>query len=59
MSKTNTPGHLLNTKIWKNGQLQRLNPRVIFDLTSPVILVYKQYSYNRGHHEINGVDVDA
>ncbi|CAB4030423.1 Hypothetical predicted protein [Paramuricea clavata] len=59
MSKTNMPGHLVNTKIWKNGRLQRLNPRVIFDLTSPVILVYKQYSCNRGHYEINGVDVDV
>ncbi len=51
-------GHLVNSKNWKNGRLQRLNPRVIFDLTSPVVLMYKQYTCSLGHQEINGVDID-
>ena len=54
----NILGHLVNTRVWKNGRLERLNPRVIFDLTSPALLVYKQYSCTRGHREINAVDVD-
>ena len=43
----------------KNSQLERLNPGIIFDLTSPLVLVYKQNSHSLGHHQIMAVDVDA
>ena len=57
--KSDSRGHLMNTRCWKNGRLERLNPRIIFDLTSSAILVYKQYSCSFGHREINAVDVDV
>ncbi|XP_028418771.1 uncharacterized protein LOC114544301 [Dendronephthya gigantea] len=59
MCENNRKGHLVNTGVWKNGRLQRLNPRIIFGLTSPVLLVYKQYSCDLGHTEINSIDVDV
>ena len=50
---------LRSTDVWKDGRTARLNPQIIFDATSPVILVAKLYKCGFGHDEIPATHPDV
>lgn len=49
---------IIDTVLWKNGYTNRLPPRLILDIGSPVVLIPKLYSCHSGHREIVSCDPD-
>ena len=49
---------LVDSDQWKNGKTARLQPRIIHDVASPILLVSKLYTCGNGHREIAACDPD-
>ena len=49
---------VIDTLIWKNGKSCRLQPRLIHDVSNPLLLVSKLYKCKNGHREIASCDPD-
>ena len=52
------PSYLRQTNLWKNGEKERRNPRMLYDIISIAYLVYKTYSCANGHTEIPATHPD-
>mgnify|MGYP002803930454 CR=1 FL=1 len=49
---------VIDTSIWKNGKSSRLQPRLIHDVSNPLLIVSKLYKCSNGHREIASCDPD-
>ena len=43
---------------WKNGNLKRIQPRLLHDVGNPIVLISKLYNCDNGHREVVACDPD-
>ena len=49
---------LVDTLKWKNGNANRIQPRMLHDVDSAILLVSKLYNCENGHREVVACDPD-
>lgn len=57
-SRNGQKQYIMDTMLWKDGKTNRLRPRLILDIGSPVVLIPKLYCCVGGHREIVSCDPD-
>ena len=57
-SRNGQKQYIMDTMLWKDGKTNRLRPRLILDIGSPVVLIPKLYCCVSGHREIVSCDPD-